>query len=223
MRRTNALVIGLFMLGFAGQAAAQAPQPQAPTTVQLPTFNFFTVNTTASVPDRGAAYLGGISRGSDSSTTSGLGPLRSRAVSSGRSASTMSVHATIIDHAELDRAVLAEAAAKRGRALLDPVSSEAAFLSAHVGRSADSRRPLPPSTPERRIGNVAEIRRQAAAKAMQRDLEVTAWLEKARSLEAEGKPSVAKVYYQMVARRTTGELQAKATSRIALIESGAQK
>jgi hypothetical protein len=31
-------------------------------TVQLPTFNFFTVRTTVSVPDSGGAYLGGVNR-----------------------------------------------------------------------------------------------------------------------------------------------------------------
>lgn len=136
MRQTAALAIGL-SFALAQQAAAQAPQPQAPTTVQLPTFRSFTINTSVSVPDRGAAYLGGVSGGGDSSTSRGLGPLRSRATSSGRSTSSVSVHATIIDHAEIDRALLAEAAAKRRATAPDRATTEADWLTAHVRRESE--------------------------------------------------------------------------------------
>ena len=200
-------------------AQAPQPQPQLPTTVQLPTFRFFTVNTTVSVPDRGAAYLGGISRAGDQSSTRGAGPLRSRAISSGRSASTVSVHATIIDHAELDRAVLAEAARRRGSIATDAVAAEADYLSSHVGRSAPGSTVPEPRSASSQIGSLAKIREQAAAQAEERDVEVIAWLNKAELLEVEGKSGVAKIYYQMIARRATGDLKATATARIALIDA----
>ena len=104
------------------------------TTVQLPTYSFFTVKTTVSVPDSGGAYLGGINRARDSSTTRGFGPLANRGVGMDRVASGMSVHATIIDHKELDERLLAEAAAKRGP--VDPTAAKAELLSAHVGATA---------------------------------------------------------------------------------------
>jgi hypothetical protein len=217
-----ALMILPLLCGLASRAAGQAPppQPQAPTTVQLPTFRFFTVNTTVSVPDRGAAYLGGLSGARDTSSTRGLGPLRSRSTSSGRSASMMSVYATIIDHAELDRAVLAEAASRRGATAPDASAVEADYLSANIRRAAATSAPdamAEANTPP--LGSVAEIRRQAALRAEQRDAETAAWLAKAESLEAEGKPNVAKIYYQMIARRATGDLKATAEARITLINT----
>lgn len=110
--------------------------------VQLPSYNFTTVGTTVSVPDGGSAFLGGIYRASEGSTTRGvpLIPFKNRAIGRSVGASTMSVTATIIDHAAMDEALLAEAAAKRaaspyGPYRVDPlVAAEASFLNAHVGR-----------------------------------------------------------------------------------------
>jgi len=56
------------------------------TTVQLPSFSVFTVQTTVSVPDRGAAYLGGLKSGASSSSRSGVGPLSNRSFGSSRAA-----------------------------------------------------------------------------------------------------------------------------------------
>src|SRR4051812_25435902 len=94
-------------------SAAVAQQPLPATTVQLPSYSVFTVQTTVSVPDGGGAYLGGLKSGASNSSRFGIGPLSNRGLSSSRSASGMSVSATVIDHAEIDRAILAEAAAKR--------------------------------------------------------------------------------------------------------------
>ena len=220
MQRTPAVVTGLILLAMVGRAGAQAPQPNLPTTVQLPTFRFFSVNTTVSVPDKGAAYLAGISRASDGSAARGVGPLRSRATGSARSASMMSVHATIIDHGELDRAVLAEARRHREASAADPSLAIAKFLSSHIARQAQ---PSPESQTEgagsRPIGSLADVRGQVALQAQQRDAEAAAWLAKAENLEVEGKANVAKIYYQMVARRASGHLKATAIARIARIDS----
>lgn len=86
-------------------------------TVQLPTFHQFGVSTTVVVPDRGGLYLGGV--GSSSTERSGfrrsfLPGIGSRGVGRTSSAGGISVHATIIDHNEIDRALLAEAARRRG-------------------------------------------------------------------------------------------------------------
>ena len=51
---------------------AQQQQQLPATTVQLPSFSIFSVNTTVSVPDSGGMYLGGVNRARDSSTTRGL-------------------------------------------------------------------------------------------------------------------------------------------------------
>lgn len=79
--------------------------------IQLPTFHQFSVGTTVLVPDGGSAYLGGVDYARYGSSR--RGPFN-RSSSSSVGSAGVSVHATIIDHEELDRAVLAEAARKRG-------------------------------------------------------------------------------------------------------------
>jgi hypothetical protein len=201
----------LFAVAMAICAAALAqappqPPPNVPTTVQLPTFSFFTVQTTVSVPDGGGAYLGGINRGADGSTTRGFGPLRNRGLGSTRSASGMSVHATIIDHHEIDEALLAEAAAKRGTNIADATTLKAATISRNVGRTepADS---------------VARLREQNAAAAAEKAKEAAEFLAKGEQAEAEGKPGVATIYYQMVIRRDGGSLRQQAQVRLAVLHN----
>lgn len=210
--------------------AAEISSAQAPTTVQLPSYQVFSVNTTVSVPDGGGAYLGGINRAADSSVTRGLplgskipglGPLTTnRGLSSTRSASNMSVHATIIDHQELDAAVLAEAAARRGapsaierQALA--TRQKADFISRNLARAeqpiAVETKPTPPS--------VEDIRRRNELAAANRDAEAETYFAKAQAAEAEQKPAVAKIYYQMVARRAAAPLKTQAEARLAALAS----
>ena len=116
-------------------ARGQQPVPggQLPaTTVQLPSFSIFSVNTTVSVPDRGGMYLGGVNRAREGSSTRGLGPLRNRGIGADRAANGVTVHAQIHDQDELDRAVLADAAAKRGA--IDPDLAKAELIRRGVGR-----------------------------------------------------------------------------------------
>ena len=202
---------------------------QAPTTVQLPTIQVFSVNTTVSVPDGGGALLGGINRAADGSVTRGL-PLGSkipglgrlannRGIGSTRSASNMSVHATIIDHQELDAAVLAEAAARRGgisvadkQALA--TQQRANFITRNL---ATTDRPVVETKPAQ--PSIDEIRRKNELAAANRDAEAQAYLAKAEAAAADQKPGVAKVYYQMVARRASGNLKSLAESRLAELDS----
>ena len=76
VRHVSALVVvgSIAAIGFGETAQAQV--------VQLPSYNFTTVGTTVSVPDGGAAYLGGIYRLSEGSTTRGapLIPFKNRAI-----------------------------------------------------------------------------------------------------------------------------------------------
>jgi hypothetical protein len=198
---------------------AQGPQPppvsQAPTTVQLPTFSFFTVQTTVSVPDGGGAYLGGINRGASGSTMRGIGPLKNRAIGSARAASGVSVSATIIDHEEIDRALLATAAANRSQAA-NPTAAKAAALSSSVGR-----RPAAPAAgvdagdAAHLPDSLAAIRERNSAAANIEASELAGYFARARQAETDGKVAVAKVFYQMVARRDRGELKYEAEKRLA--------
>src|SRR5262245_25650892 len=200
------LLYASIVLALASLAHAQNP-PQQPlanapaTTVQLPTFSVFNVTTTVSVPDRGGISLGGVDRGVDA--TISRGPIRNRGSAGSRTASGMSVHATIIDHSELDRAVLAAAAAKRGAEF-----AKADSLSRGVAR-ADSASAPPDS--------VAAIRERAASAADLETQELAGYFAKGQQAESEGKPAVARIFYDMVARRDRGQLKQQALTRLAAL------
>lgn len=85
----------------------------AATTVQLPTFSFFTISTTVSVPDRGGAFLGGVDRSTGNIHSNGPPGLANRAGASGVAGGGVSVSAQIIDVRAMDKQLLAEAAAER--------------------------------------------------------------------------------------------------------------
>jgi hypothetical protein len=53
--------------------------------------------------------------------------------------------------------------------------------------------------------SVAEIKRRQAAGERQADNETAHWIERARGAESSGKKNVAKIYYQMAARRAEGD------------------
>jgi hypothetical protein len=190
-------------------ALGQGPPPNAPTTVQLPTFSFFTVQTTVSVPDRGGALLGGLGRAADGSTSRGLGPLANRASGSSRGANGMSVNATIIDRDEMDQAVLAQAA-----------NSKAVSADAKAGQISSSVGRLESTSQASSAGSLAEIRGQQAADLSKRAAEAKELFTKAQRAEAEGKPGLARIYYQMVLRRDPGPLRQSAPSRLAALSDG---
>jgi hypothetical protein len=212
----NSALLGVSLAFVAGVASGQQPVPvgQLPaTTVQLPSFSFFTVNTTVSVPDRGGAYLGGIDRAREGSTTRGFGPLRNRGIGAERAAGGVAVQATIHNLDELDRATLADAAAKRGA--VDPDLAKAELIRRGVGKGIASPAGGGQPADANPADSVAAIKAKNAAAAQARANEAAELLAKAEAAEAEGKASVAKIYYQMVARRDTGELKALAESRLA--------
>jgi hypothetical protein len=188
---------------------------QAPTTVQLPTFHFFTVQTSVSVPDSGGAYLGGLNRARDGRTSRGFGPFSNRALASDRAASGMSVHATIHDMKAMDEAVLAEAAARRAGVPVDPALGKARLITSSVGRrepalTASTSSPAP-------IESVAAIRERQATAAQSLSSEAAQYLTQAPQAEADGKPGVAKIYYQMVVRRDNGQLKQLAAARLSAL------
>ena len=213
------LVVCVAVVGVLAVGSSARGQAQVPTTVQLPTFRFFTVQTSVSVPDGGGAYLGGMKNARDSSLTRGFGPFRNRGIGSDRGAGGMSVHATIIDLKEMDDAILAEAAAGRpGAAAFDADAARAELLSRHVGKTFASTTARAASAPPPLTESVAAIRAQNAAAAEARSAEAAQYFAKAELAETEGKPAVAKYYYQMVARRDQGQLQQQALERIAAID-----
>jgi hypothetical protein len=200
IRRTFATV----MLGCGIAVSASAQQPLPATTVQLPSYSYFSASSTISVPDRGGVILGGVNRARDSSTTRGFGPLAGRGRASDRGASTVSVHATIIDLAELDEAVLAEAARRRGAT--DPTAESAELLSSALPRAA-----APAS-----VAAIRAAQSQAAtAEAEAATREASELLAKGQQAEADGKPGVARIYYKQAMRKNSAEVARQAQLRLA--------
>lgn len=76
-----------------------------------------------------------------------------------------------------------------------------------------------PSTAERGDLSVAEIKALQAAEKSARDSEFAAFLEKAQGAEAAGKPSLARLYLQMAARRAAPDQQKEIQARIERLEA----
>lgn len=204
MRPTIALA------GFLTATLASAAYGQAPTTVQLPTFHFFTVQTAVSVPDRGGTTLGSLQRALEGSRARGLGKgplLGNRATSSARTGGGMSVHATIHDLAAMDEALLSAAASKR-RGTGDLPVDVAPGLTAPVAAGVES---------------LAEIRDRNAHADAAEAAEIATLFAKAQQAEVERKPVVARLYYQMVARRAQGDLKQLALIRIDVLSGRAAR
>ncbi len=70
------------------------------------------------------------------------------------------------------------------------------------------------STAGRPALSVAEAKRLHQQEQVAANGEMAALMERAKALEEDGKPSVAKIYYQRVAKHATGELQRQAQTRL---------
>ncbi len=182
-------LITIVLLMIAGPVQAQVIRQQ---TVQLPTFHYFGVSTTVVVPDRGTIPLGGV-------TYSSMGRTRFDKVGStyGRSFDSvgLSMGATIIDHDELDRAVLAEAALKRGAhfdVMGRPVTREAL-----QGEPVLEPKPLSP---------------------LGKSIDGDVYLRRGQEAEKSGQPEVAKVFYRRAAKLGNIIVKRTAEERLAELE-----
>lgn len=203
-------------MAVAARADAQA--------VQLPTFNYFSVQTSVSVPDRGGALLGGVDRASSGSTSRGFGPLRNRASGSSIGSSTASVHATIIDNNELDQAVLAEARRRRGAmgerdSLASRVNEPLMLRADYLSRNVAAREFEPPRTTQQteQVDSLASIRAQAASRAVAKQAEAAEKLAAGIAAQEAGKFASARGYYEAAARIGNKELRQEALQRLATI------
>ena len=219
-----------FVVAFALSLGISKCRAQA---VQLPTFQQFTASSTLTVPDRGSALLGSVSGASESRTSRGvplLGKIPGvnrgfRNQGYGRSVGTsqLRVNATIINHDELDAAVLAAARSQRAPESLATVQTrrQANFLSDNVGRApvrsvAEIQRARQQAP---RTENVEDIRRQNQLALETRQREAWTYIEKGKAAEAEGKYGSARIFYQMASSRTSGVLKQRIVDRIAYVEA----
>ena len=197
-------------------AASQAAHAQAPTTVQLPTFQFFTTTTSVLVPDRGATVLGGNrgrSLGTNFYSQPLLGPVRGSG--SGTVAGQMQVHAQVHDLRAMDEALLGQAAGatQRGASSVRPPLLAAG--NSQLSEVASSTADAPPA------GSVADAVRARQAELAAADREARGFYEQGLKAEADGKPSLARAYYQMAAGKASESLRVEIRRRAAsLPQSG---
>lgn len=195
--------------------------------VQLPTFHSFSVSTTVSVPDSGAAYLGGVSRSSQSRTSRGVpglshlpGPGRlftNSGIGSERSSSHAYASATIIDHAEMDRMILGEAAARRdGRKVASETDRRAAYLSKFISRP--SRDPVPSRVVSKQDDARESAATRLAAARKKNETLMASYVKRAEAAEAAGRLGAARCCYDVLVRRGSEEQQRYATRRLAALE-----
>lgn len=78
------------------------------------------------------------------------------------------------------------------------------------------------STAGRPALSVAEAKRLHQQEQDAANGEMAALMERARALEEDGKPNVAKIYYQRIAKHATGELQQQARTRLYEIQGSAK-
>lgn len=228
-----AVILGAFV---AGPAAAQ---PNI--TVQLPTFNATTVQTTVSVPDGGTGLLGGISRASEGSVSRGVPMLdkipgvsrlfKNRGIGRDAGVSQMTITPRIIDLEEEElrqtgfsydtlaplspQAPAARPTAVAGTPALDPERArQADFLARNIARHPVRNRG---EAAEPASASVEEVRRQNELAKAQRTSEAEQFFAKGQCAEAEGKAGVAKVWYEMAARRADGDLATEVAERLAVL------
>ena len=225
-------------------AASQvAAQPDI--TVQLPTFNFTTVQTTVSVPDGGTGLLGGIGRASEGSVSRGVPMLgkipgvnrlfANRGIGRDVGLSQMTITPRIIIQEEeelrqtgVSSEMLSQLSAASngarpfavaGGSPADPaVSRKADFIARNIARH-----PASPAAEEASpaLPSVEQIRRQNELAKVQRTSEAEEFFAKGQRAEAEGKAGVAKIWYQMAARRAQGKLQQDIAERLAILAGSA--
>jgi len=210
----------------AGGSSCAFAQQRPGTAVQLPTFSQFSIGTTVSVPDWGGAYLGGIKRSADSRSTFGvpllpIRPFRNTAISSERSASSMHVNVWIHDFEAMDRYLLDQPSRGGGSGVVTtaPIGGGASRIAGPVDWASVPEAPA--GGAESPLGSVAEERQRRARKQAQAASEAERFFERGEAAEAEGKSSVAKIYYRMAARRATGPLKAQLTAKLEAINRAA--
>jgi hypothetical protein len=220
MHRVLLTVLAVSLWIEARQASAQV--------VQLPTFNFFGISTTVSVPDSGGAYLGGVSSSSMSRLERGLPgfgrmpfagrPFGDRAIAGRTVASGVSISATIHDFEAMDEALLEQGRAMAGRPM--PLSRSPSFDgrgpgSPDVSRPGLGRMALDPAG----RASVGELRRRQTAAQSVAANEARQDYERGLALSAQGKTGAARVYFQRAIKRAEPDLRAEVAAALRSLPS----
>lgn len=185
------------------------------TTVQLPTFHVFGTSTTVIVPDRGSVYLGGVNRSAQGRNSLGV-PLATgfgnRGIGHASTAAGLSVSATIIDHDAIDRALLAEAARRRG-AKFDVLGRPVSIGPGQLPSARNYRK----TTNLEKNNSRAQIVASDGAGAESGLAAI--YIRRGRQTEVDGQPHAAKIFYQRAAKHGSLKQKQFAEARLAHIES----
>ena len=195
-------------------------------TVQLPTFSFASVGTSVIVPDRGSAFLGGVNRDSEGRNEFGVPGIafpgfQNRGIGQDRSASSFWVSVTIHDFDAMDQALLNSPSpdgfvrnySGMPRGLPEtPAAIPGRASSGKAAKLAGNWRVEPDSTPA--VSDVAVEQANRAARQAIRAEAAQNYFASGQQAEADGKPNVARIYYQMAARRATGGLKQQVQARL---------
>jgi hypothetical protein len=214
-------------------AGAGTVSAQAPTTLQFPTFSSFSSNTSVAVPDRGSIVVGGVDRGAEGVVARGVPGdshvpgasrlFRNQAVGREVGRSSAQVSVWIHDLRATDEALLAEARSNRGtsdhaandRAANSRTANDPATNASAASRGGDARGGMAPRG-ERPVAvdSIAEIRRQRALEVDRAETDARDLLRQGDQASVDGKPGVARIYYQMAARRSPSTLGPEIQARL---------
>ena len=205
-------------------------------TIQLPTWNVNTINTTVTVPDGGTGLLGGVNYALEGSVSRGVPLLnkipylnrlfRNQAIGRDVGASNYTIIPRIINLEEEEfrqTGVSPETLSYfenrspivAGAPGLDPaVARKAQFITNNIARhDVDARHDDDAGA----IPAVAEVRRQNDLAKARRAAEAAELYAEGQRAEAEGKANVAKIYYQMASRHADGQLRNRIAARLAIL------
>ena len=212
-------------------------------TVQLPTFSFNTVNTTVTAPDGGTIGLGGVARASSGRTERSV-PMLGKLPYAGRlfnnrgigqdysnGYTTVTPRIIILEEEEAKLGlpdynsgapiggVLSSSASRNfgqtTRGLTDS-DRQALRLSQHVSVNQFDQFE---AEPEPAGPSPEEIRRRNEAAAQARQSEAYKWYEKGLAAEEAGKANVARIYYDMAARRAPDELKTVVQAKLDALQA----
>lgn len=203
MSSRSILALPISLIGISVASAQQL----APTTVQLPTFSAFTVSTVVSVPDAGWVH----NPYQASYGWTAYGPAwgaSSIAWHEVQHTSAWSVGAQVIDLAALDVQTLSTAP-------VPPAMPDDPFAR-QIAASRNSSAAFVP-------GSVADARRARAAELAGEQREIDELIDKAEALVKQGKPNVARIYFQMAANKSSGERKRELENRAASLKQAPRR
>jgi hypothetical protein len=181
------------------------------------------------VPDGGAGFLGGINRASSGRTEYGVPGItfpgfQNRGIGQNSSAMSFWATAKIHDFDAMDQALLSSPSPDgvartypgMSRGLPETATAIAArTVPRNPANLAGNWRVEPDAPPP--VSDVAAEQANRATRQATRVEEADGFFARGRQAEADGKPKVAKIYYQMAMRRATGDLKQQVQARLDVV------